>query len=47
MYGLNADFGIGEAESLAFPDAIFDAVYSFGVLHHKEATDLSGRGLFV
>jgi 2-polyprenyl-3-methyl-5-hydroxy-6-metoxy-1,4-benzoquinol methylase len=28
------DFRVGNAESLDFPDATFDVVYSFGVLHH-------------
>ena len=28
------DFRLGNAEGLDFPDASFDAVYSFGVLHH-------------
>jgi ubiquinone/menaquinone biosynthesis C-methylase UbiE len=28
------DFRLGNAESLEFPDESFDAVYSFGVLHH-------------
>jgi ubiquinone/menaquinone biosynthesis C-methylase UbiE len=28
------DFRLGNAEGLDFPDASFDVVYSFGVLHH-------------
>ena len=28
------DFRLGNAEGLDFPDESFDAVYSFGVLHH-------------
>ena len=31
---VSIDFRLGNAESLDFPDASFDAVYSFGVLHH-------------
>ena len=38
VYGLQGSFGIGDAEHLAFPDASFDAVYSFGVLHHTPRT---------
>jgi ubiquinone/menaquinone biosynthesis C-methylase UbiE len=34
VYGLKGDFAIGDAEDLTFPDESFDAVYSFGVLHH-------------
>ena len=32
--GVTIDFRLGNAEGLAFPDESFDAVYSFGVLHH-------------
>jgi 2-polyprenyl-3-methyl-5-hydroxy-6-metoxy-1,4-benzoquinol methylase len=32
--GLEVDFRVGNAESLELPDDSFDAVYSFGVLHH-------------
>jgi len=32
--GVNIDFRVGNAESLDFEDGTFDAVYSFGVLHH-------------
>jgi ubiquinone/menaquinone biosynthesis C-methylase UbiE len=32
--GVRIDFRVGNAEGLDFPDASFDAVYSFGVLHH-------------
>ena len=30
----NVRFGIGNAEELDFEDGFFDAVYSFGVIHH-------------
>lgn len=30
----NVEFFCGDAEHLAFPDASFDVVYSFGVIHH-------------
>ena len=33
------DFRLGNAEGLDFPDATFDAVYSFGVLHHTPDID--------
>ncbi|MCL2393241.1 MAG: class I SAM-dependent methyltransferase, partial [Acidimicrobiaceae bacterium] len=32
--GVTIDFRVGNAEELGFPDASFDDVYSFGVLHH-------------
>jgi SAM-dependent methyltransferase len=32
--GVTIDFRLGNAEGLDFPDATFDYVYSFGVLHH-------------
>ena len=30
----NVRFGLGDAENLAFEEGSFDAVYSFGVIHH-------------
>lgn len=38
VYGLTGEFAIGDAENLGFPDSNFDAVYSFGVLHHTPDT---------
>jgi len=38
LYGLSGDFRVADAEKLPFADATFDAVYSFGVLHHTPDT---------
>jgi ubiquinone/menaquinone biosynthesis C-methylase UbiE len=38
VYGCAGEFAIGDAENLGFPDESFDAVYSFGVLHHTPDT---------
>lgn len=37
-YGMSADIRSGNAEALHFGDESFDAVYSFGVLHHTPNT---------
>jgi SAM-dependent methyltransferase len=34
LYGESSDLQVADAERLPFPNASFDAVYSFGVLHH-------------
>jgi ubiquinone/menaquinone biosynthesis C-methylase UbiE len=39
--GLSADLRVMDAERLEFPDASFDAVYSFGVLHHVASTEVA------
>jgi ubiquinone/menaquinone biosynthesis C-methylase UbiE len=41
VYGLTGEFAIGDAENLSFPNANFDVVYSFGVLHHTPDTQLA------
>ncbi|MFC1705692.1 class I SAM-dependent methyltransferase [Planctomycetota bacterium] len=43
LYGLKADLRVADAEDLPFPDGAFDAVYSFGVLHHTPDTKRSIR----
>ena len=39
VYGLPGEFLVGDGENLSFPDASFDVVYSFGVLHHTPDTE--------
>jgi SAM-dependent methyltransferase len=39
LAGLEADVREADAESLPFPDASFDFVWSWGVIHHSESTD--------
>jgi len=38
LLGLKSELQVGDAENLPFPDASFDAVYSWGVLHHSPDT---------
>jgi ubiquinone/menaquinone biosynthesis C-methylase UbiE len=35
-YGTRVALSVGSAESLPFPDAAFDAVFDFGILHHAQ-----------
>ena len=37
--GLGGEFKVSNAEDLDFPDDSFDALFSFGVLHHTPNTD--------
>lgn len=39
LSGMAADLRLGDAESLPWPDASFDVVYSFGVIHHTPGTE--------
>ncbi len=39
LEGLEADIQVADAERLPFPDASFDRVYSWGVLHHTPDTE--------
>jgi ubiquinone/menaquinone biosynthesis C-methylase UbiE len=39
VYGQSGDFYLSDAENLDFPDASFDVVYSFGVIHHTPNTE--------
>jgi ubiquinone/menaquinone biosynthesis C-methylase UbiE len=38
LYGLAADLRLADAEQLPFEDESFDAVYTFGVIHHTPDT---------
>lgn len=38
LYGLTSRLLVDDAENLSFPDASFDLVYSWGVLHHSPDT---------
>ncbi|MBW8886641.1 MAG: class I SAM-dependent methyltransferase [Fibrobacteres bacterium] len=55
-YGFESDLRRIDAESLPFPDASFDLVYSWGVIHHSEKPEriiaeirrvLKPKGMFV
>lgn len=39
QHGLTADVREADAERLPFPDASFDFVWSWGVIHHSESTE--------
>ena len=39
LHGLDADVREADAERLPFPDASFDFVWSWGVIHHSQSTD--------
>lgn len=37
-FGLKSDLRVGNAQRLTYPDATFDLVYSWGVIHHADDT---------
>ena len=43
LFGLTSDLRVGNAEALPFPDASFDLVYSWGVIHHSPDTPAAAR----
>jgi ubiquinone/menaquinone biosynthesis C-methylase UbiE len=45
VYDQQGQFLIGDGENLSFPDESYDAVYSFGVLHHTPNTEQAIREL--
>jgi SAM-dependent methyltransferase len=42
-FGLSSQLATGDAEHLDFPDAFFDVVYSWGVIHHSPDTPTAAR----
>ena len=46
LYGLPVEAQVADAEHLPFTDGTFDAVYSFGVLHHTPNTPRSVSEVF-
>jgi len=46
LNGLDSELAIGDAENLAFKDETFDAVYSWGVLHHSPNTKKAIREVY-
>lgn len=43
LLGLSSTVQVGDAETLPFPDASFDLVYSWGVIHHSPDTPAAAR----
>lgn len=46
LMGLNSELQIADAENLPFANESFDAVYSWGVLHHSPATQNAVNEVF-
>lgn len=46
LFGLGSVLKVGDAEKLPFPDASFDAVYSWGVIHHSPDTAQAAREIW-
>lgn len=42
-FGLGSDLRVGDAEQLPFADAVFDLVWSWGVIHHSPDTPTAVR----
>lgn len=38
IFGLKSDLQVADAENLPYPDASFDTVYAWGVIHHSPDT---------
>jgi len=39
LYGIPVDLRLGDAENMPYEDGKFDAVYTFGVIHHSPNTE--------
>lgn len=46
LFCLGSVLKVGDAENLPFPDASFDAVYSWGVIHHSPNTGQAAREIW-
>jgi SAM-dependent methyltransferase len=46
LFGLKSDLRVADAENLPFPDRAFDAVYSWGVIHHSPDTPRAAAEIF-
>lgn len=46
LFGLISDLQVSDAENLPFSDGYFDAVYSWGVIHHTPETEMAVSEIF-
>lgn len=46
LFGLRSDLRVADAENLPFEDGCFDAVYSWGVIHHSPNTPKAAEEIF-